>query len=62
MSDRDDPPLDLFDVVCRLDDIAEWLEQTYPTETQDVRRVSATLKGYIQVSLSADPQDDTESC
>jgi hypothetical protein len=64
MSDREDSPNDLFDAVCRLDDIADWLEEeAWCPEAADLRLVSATLKGYIQLSLPADPQDDTErSC
>lgn len=52
MSDHDDEPSDLFDVVCRLDDLVEWLEATgYDDEARGLRAVSDQLKTYIVISL-----------
>lgn len=51
MSDRDNPPTDLFDAVCRLDDLAEWLEETWPDEAAQITAASTALKGYIVISL-----------
>ncbi len=51
MSDREDEPTDLFDVVCRLDDIAEWLATDWPEEAQRLRSLSTDLKGFIVISL-----------
>ena len=50
MSDREDEPTDLFDAVCRLDDLAYWLSEDYPDEAERVRDASTDLKGYIVVS------------
>ncbi len=52
MSDREDEPTDLFDAVCRLDDIAEWLASDYAEEAQRLRSLSTDLKGYITISLA----------
>ena len=50
-SDHDYPPADLFDAVCQLDDIAEWLEPDYPEEAQQLSDLSGRLKGDIVISL-----------
>lgn len=56
MSDHDHPPTDLFDAMCRLDDLAEWLAETgYPEEAALVQGVSDTLKGYIVIVATPDP-------
>jgi hypothetical protein len=49
MSDHDDPPADLFDAVCRLDDIAEWLAQDYRAQAEEIRAISWTLKEFILI-------------
>lgn len=55
MSDHDDEPTDLFDAVCRLDDLAEWLTAAgYPEEAAQVTATSWTLKGFITISLAGD--------
>ncbi len=51
MSDHEDEPTGLFDVVCRLDDLAEWIEDDYPDEAAALRQVSGTLKGFIVITL-----------
>ena len=51
MSDRDDEPTDLFDAVCRLDDLAEWLTTDWPEEAERLRDLSRDLKGFIVISL-----------
>lgn len=52
MSDRENEPTDLFDAVCRLDDLAEWLKAAdYPDEAERVTAVSDTLKGYVVVRI-----------
>lgn len=52
MSDRENPPTDLFDAVCRLDDLAEWLTlEGYPKEATQIQAASEALKGYIVISL-----------
>lgn len=56
MSDREDEPTDLFDVVCRLDDLAEWLKaEGYADEAAQIEATSWTLKGYIQISFAGGP-------
>ena len=57
MSDREHPPEDLFDAVCRLDDIAEWLMETWPDEAYRVRELSNDLKGFIVISLVDAPPE-----
>ncbi len=57
MSDREDEPTDLFDVVCRLDDLVEWLLADYPAQAELLRDASAQLKDYIVISLPASPAD-----
>ena len=52
MSDRENEPSDLFDVVCRLDDLAEWLETDYPDEAAQVTAISDQLKSFIVISRS----------
>ncbi len=52
MSDHDDIPENLFDVVCRLDDVAEWLTvEGYPGHAEAIRQVSHGLKGFIVLTL-----------
>lgn len=54
MSDHDDAPTDLFDAVCRLDDLAEWLTAAgYPEEAAQITATSWTLKGFITISITA---------
>lgn len=52
MSDRENPPTDLFDAVCRLDDIAEWLEDGYPEQAEALRAISWQLKDCIVISIA----------
>ena len=60
MSDRDDAPTDLFDVVCRLDDLADWLADAgYADEAVRLRALSLDLKGYIVISLPTKPLPST---
>jgi hypothetical protein len=55
MSDRENPPEDLFDAVCRLDDLAEWLEQEgYIDEKIQIQKASSDLKGYIVIRLKGE--------
>lgn len=49
MSDREDEPVDLFDAICRLDDLAEWLENDWPDAAATVKQASTELKGYIRI-------------
>ena len=56
MSDHENPPSDLFDAVCRLDDIAEWLEPQYPEEAARLTELSWALKEYIQITFVGDPK------
>jgi hypothetical protein len=52
MSDREAPPTDLFDAICRLDDLADWLQaHEYLDDAADLRRTSEALKGYIEIRL-----------
>ncbi len=59
MSDRDDEPTDLFDAVCRLDDLAEWLSEDWPNEAARLRSVSFDLKGYVIISLPGSAPEET---
>jgi hypothetical protein len=53
MSDRENPPEDLFDAVCRLDDLADWLQECgYPDEATQIRATSDKLKSYITIRLN----------
>lgn len=52
MSDREDEPTDLFDAICRLDDLADWLEADYSDEAIRLRAIADELKGYIVIRLS----------
>ncbi len=52
MSDRDDEPTDLFDAVCRLDDLSDWLEADYADEAIRLRAIVDELKGYIVIRLA----------
>lgn len=52
MSDRENPPEDLFDAVCRLDDLSEWLrEHEYHNEAETIRQASDDLKSYIVIQI-----------
>lgn len=55
MADRENEPTDLFDAVCRLDDLSDWLEPSYPDEAraiQETYRPSLWLHGaYLTVWL-----------
>jgi hypothetical protein len=51
MSDREDEPTDLFDAICRLDDLAEWLCGDWPDEAAEIRTASQHLKTYIEIHL-----------
>lgn len=54
MSDREDEPTDLFDAVCRLDDLAEWLTTAgYIDEAEKLQEASLELKGYIVISAKS---------
>ncbi len=55
MSDRNDEPTDLFDAICRLDDLADWLEADYFNEAAQIRVTSDELKAYIVISLPVKP-------
>lgn len=52
MSDREDEPTDLFDAVCRLDDLADWLQESYPEEAVQVRAAADALKNYIVITVT----------
>lgn len=58
MSDRENPPTDLFDAVWRLDDLVEWLRDDWPAEAEQIARASTELKGYIVIRLK--PQAEAE--
>lgn len=45
--------LDLFDAVCRLDDLADWLDPDYGCEADELRGISVRLKRCIAISLRA---------
>ena len=61
MIDREDMPTDLFDAICRLDDIADWLESESYTESADaLRDVSYGLKGFIQIRIRLADSTDTQ--
>jgi hypothetical protein len=60
MADRDDEPTDLFDAVCRLDDLAEWLTGDYPDEAAKVREVSLDLKGHILIVWKGDQETEVK--
>ncbi len=50
MSEPD--PMNLFDAVCRLDDLAEWLAmEGYAEAAEQLREISSTLKGFIVLTL-----------
>ncbi len=50
MSEPD--PMNLFDAVCRLDDLAEWLAmEGYAEASEQLREISSTLKGFIVLTL-----------
>jgi hypothetical protein len=51
MSDHENPPEDLFDAVCRLDDIVEWLRESWPMEAEQIARATNALRKYIVISL-----------
>ena len=52
MSDHDEPPTDLFDAICRLDDVTEWLRDTgYSDEAARLEVLSMDLKGFILISV-----------
>lgn len=53
MSDRENEPSDLFDCICRLDDLAEWLKD-YPDEAAQIQAASDALKGYIELTADVD--------
>jgi len=42
-------PRDLFDVVCALDDLADWLSHDYPEEADRLWALSQDLKGYLEL-------------
>lgn len=52
MSDRENEPTDLMDAVFRLDDLVEWLSESWPDEAQRLRYVSTDLKGCIEIRLA----------
>jgi len=55
MSDREDEPTDLFDAICRLDDLIDWLlDETYVLEADRLRDVSQALKAYIVITARPD--------
>lgn len=54
MSDREDEPTDLFDAICRLDDLIAWLKDDYPAEAEQIARAADTLRGDIVISLKAE--------
>lgn len=48
MADRKDEPTDLFDAMCRLDDLADWLDaKDYADAVGLIRQASDDLKQYI---------------
>lgn len=51
MTDRDDEPRDLFDAVCRLDDLADWLREHWPEEADELDATCSKLKGYVVLTL-----------
>ncbi len=55
------PPKDLFDVVCALDDLADWLSAPYPDHADRLGALSQDLKGYIElrrVGGASSPEGD----
>jgi hypothetical protein len=52
MSDHPREPEDLFDAICRLDDLAEWLQTAgYWDEAQQVRAAADALKAYVSLRI-----------
>lgn len=59
MSDYEDQPEHLFDAICRLDDLAEWIEEAgYADEATQLRATSLELKGYIVISMKTEADGD----
>lgn len=54
-------PTDLFDAVCRLDDLADYLNEDYPDAAQSLRGIAAVLKDDIAISLPASSQCEHEN-
>ncbi len=53
MSDREDEPADLFDAMCRVDDLADWLRGSgYEHAAELLAEASDDLKGYIEIRLT----------
>jgi hypothetical protein len=52
MTDRDDEPTDLLDAISRLNDMADWLDDTYPNEAAALRTVADDLMRYIVVTAT----------
>ncbi len=51
MRQMQDEPDTLFEAICRLDDLADWLATDYPEEAQRLRALSFDLKGYVLIAL-----------
>lgn len=53
MADREDEPTDLFDVICRLDDLADWLKtEGHSKEAEQLHATSTALKGCVMIRLA----------
>jgi hypothetical protein len=50
-TDKQTRPRDLFDVVCALDDLADWLSHAYPDHADRLSALSQELKGCIELRL-----------
>ena len=57
MSDREQAPTDLFDVICSLDDLAEWLEPTYPDQADRLKDLSWELKDCLVIRMKEAPRE-----
>lgn len=57
--DREHEPTDLFDAVCRLDNLTDWLSKDFPDSARELDEVSLGLKGEILIALavSAPPEE-----
>jgi hypothetical protein len=44
-------PRDLFDVVCALDDLADWCSRDYPDQADRLWALSQELKGYLELRV-----------
>ena len=50
-ADRENEPEDLFDAMCRLDDLADWLREDYADQARQLDALSDELKSFIVLRL-----------